>query len=175
MFGRIPNGFDDFRDCPLSTAFDQSASETHLERLNKLVYSDIRNKINIAQIIRDESLDTHRKIVTFAVGQLVLVQDVTLTSKWEVRYEGPFTVCEITKSGNYQVKDISGVVLPFTFPPNHIRPTPYRTESVDKSYPVKIILEHSFDLTLSKALIAWFNSMLKTGHQYGSKPHSESW
>jgi transposase InsO family protein len=62
MFGRVPNGFDDFRDCPTSMDFDQSSWETHLERLNRLVHPTISKKVNIAQAIRNEQLDKRRNI-----------------------------------------------------------------------------------------------------------------
>jgi hypothetical protein len=144
MFGRIPNGFDDFRLCSTSMKFDQASWETHLERLNRIVHPSIDKKVNLAQVIRNEQLDRSRKIKSYAVGQLVLVRDVTQHSKWDGKYEGPFTICSITKAGTYRVKDHSGAILPFTFPANHIRATPHLTESIDKSYPVKKIIRHTY-------------------------------
>jgi transposase InsO family protein len=126
MFGREPNGYEDYRKCPLTQEFNKVAWEHHLAKLNKLVHPSIKKRVDLVKEFQNQLLDTKRKILICNIGDLVMVKDVTRSNKWDAKCEGPFTISHITKANTYQVKDKTNSVLPFTFPANHIRLVPNR-------------------------------------------------
>jgi hypothetical protein len=145
MFGREPNGFQDYSDEKTST-FNQDAWEMHMQKLNYLVRPAIEQKVNIAQLIRQDNFNAKHKLVVFHAGDRVMAKDVTRTSKWHSFYEGPFEVVRINKGGAYILKDKSNSLLlfrPFRFPLSHLKLVPKSETLMEKSYAIKQILAHA--------------------------------
>jgi hypothetical protein len=141
MFGREPNDYQDFTDGQSET-FNQNAWEKHLEKLEMIVRPAINQKVNIAQLIREDQFNAKFKIVVFKPKDRVMAKDVTRTSKWHSFYEGPFEVIRRNMGGAYILKDSANSILPFRFPPSHLKLVTSSTPLIQKSYPVKKILSH---------------------------------
>jgi hypothetical protein len=142
MFGREPNGYENYADDPTAT-FDQDAWEKHLDKLEKIVRPAINQKVNIAQLIREDHFNAKYKIVTFQPGDNVMAKDVTRTSKWHSKYEGPFEVVRRNNGGAYILKDKTNSILPFRFPPSHLKTVAPGQTLMEKSYPIRKILAHA--------------------------------
>jgi hypothetical protein len=72
-----------------------------------------------------------------------MAKDVTRTSKWHSFYEGPFEVVRKNTGGAYILKDAANSILPFRFPPSHLKLVPKSQPLMEKSYPIKKILAHA--------------------------------
>jgi hypothetical protein len=142
MFGREPNGFQDYSDEKTNT-FNQDAWEKHMQKLNYLVRPAIEQKVNIAHLIRQDNFNAKHKLVVFHAGDRVMAKDVTRTNKWHSFYEGPFEIVKLNKGGAYILKDKANSLLPFRFPPSHLRLVPHSETLMEKSYAIKRILAHA--------------------------------
>ena len=71
-------------------------------------------EINSAvQTQRKIDLDSARQIAKpLSVGTRVMAHDPTRETKWDARYEGPFTITSQGLGGAYSLKDKMGVQLP---------------------------------------------------------------
>lgn len=72
-----------------------------------------------------------------------MAKDVTRTSKWHSFYEGPFEVVRRNTGGAYILKDRANSILPFRFPPSHLKLVTKEQPLVEKSYPIKKIISHA--------------------------------
>jgi hypothetical protein len=79
-------------------------------------------------------MNEKRKLISFDVGEFVMAKDVTRESKWKAPYVGPFRVIRCNKGGAYILEDRAKKVLPFRFPPSHLKRAPYPSEPTEISY-----------------------------------------
>jgi lipoate-protein ligase A len=64
-------------------------------------------------------------------------------NKWHSFYEGPFEVIRRNTGGAYILKDRANEILPFWFPPSHLKLVALSQELMEKSYPIKKIITHA--------------------------------
>jgi hypothetical protein len=112
-------------------------------KLNYLVRPAIEQKVNIAQLIRQDNFDTQHKMVGFHPRDKVMAKDFARTSKWHSFYEGPFEIVRLNKGGAYILKDAANSILTFMFPQSHLKLVPKSEKLMEKSYPIKRILSHA--------------------------------
>jgi hypothetical protein len=93
----------------------------------------INQKVNIAQLIREDHFNAKFKIVVFKPKDRVMAKDVTRTSKWHSFYEGPFEVIRRNMGGAYILKDSANSILPFRFPPSHLKLVTSSAPLIEKS------------------------------------------
>jgi hypothetical protein len=141
MFAREPNNYDVFTNTSNET-FNQDVWEKHLEKLKKIIRPAINQKVNIAHLIREDQFNAKFKLVVFKPKDRVMAKDVTRASKWHSFYEGPFEVICRNLGGAYILKDSANSILPFRFPPSHLKLVLSSTPLIEKSYPIKKILSH---------------------------------
>jgi hypothetical protein len=75
MFGREPNGYNDYRDEATAT-FNQDEWEKHLQKLNYIIRPTIGQKVNIARIIRRDHFNAKYKLQSFIMGNKVMANVV---------------------------------------------------------------------------------------------------
>jgi hypothetical protein len=58
-----------------------------MQKLNHLVRPAIEQRVNIAQLIRQENFNAQHKMLVFHPKDKVMAKDVTRTSKWHSFYK----------------------------------------------------------------------------------------
>jgi hypothetical protein len=76
-------------------------------------------------------------MVVFHLRDKVMAKDVTRTSKWHSFYEGPSEIDRLNKGGAYILKDAAYSLLPFRFPPCHLKLVSKLESLMEKSYLIK--------------------------------------
>jgi len=109
LFGRAPNGFEDFRDTDNSLEKEDDRMQ-RLTFINSVVFPAIFEKVAKTHTKRKEYFErSHRMLKEdFPAGSQVMVLDEMRTAKHQPKYEGPFTVNRRKPSGNYELRAIDG-------------------------------------------------------------------
>jgi len=126
LYGVKPNRFMDYNED--NSQEDEEALAERTIQLKKLVDSTRaaasinleKNKV-IQTKIQDNRADG--KIVEeLAIVTKVMVKVEGLRAKLEPRFHGKFEIAEITRSGNYKLKNASGEVMKQSWPITKLRP-----------------------------------------------------
>ena len=111
MFGRAPNGFQDYRDTEIQLE-KESDRENRLLFLNSIVFPAVFEKVGRVHSKRQlDFAKSHRMLKEdYPPGTQVMIKDEMKSAKHQPSYEGPFTVVRRKESGNYELKGVGGAI-----------------------------------------------------------------
>ena len=142
VFGKSPNGFEDWR-----TKQGQDEATALLTRSLEIrnMIENIRpqalKNIEKAQVTQRKSQNNRSKHILrsdIEIGTKVMLRNEELvTPKLSPKYTGPYTVVNIGKLGNYQLKDINNNILPQYVNINRLRITEYSESSDEDTDPIE--------------------------------------
>jgi hypothetical protein len=178
MLGRVPFGIQKYRmekkipglveEMPEEIK-DKEEWKRRLQLMNELVYPTIGKEVQRKQGILADQMNEKRKLISFDVGKFVMAKDVTRESKWNAPYVGPFCIIRCNKGGANFLEDRAKRVLPFRFPPSHLKKAPHARALTEISYVVKKILDHKGAGELKEYLVESPMGGKKLYGQLGSK------
>jgi hypothetical protein len=106
-----------------------------------------------------EDLDNKHKIIKeLKPGTRVYALDKTRESKWQPKYEGPFTIVKRNQGGAYELKDSTDKILKRKFPIDQLKIIPddaVLEENEDLHYEVEEILDYRRVDNTDEYLIKW--------------------
>ena len=113
MFNRPFNGLGDFRDVKTMDDIDKLVTKNK-EAWNVFKEAVIPGlKTRVTQVKREqrEKMNMRRQVEPLTVGEQVWIKDITRASKWELVYEGPYTILKQHQGGTYSLLDATGELL----------------------------------------------------------------
>lgn len=153
MFARKLNDFKVF-DAPVKAETSPEATEERIDFIQKIVYPSISSiQAGVARK-RNRVWNRRHRLVEFLPGSCVMARNPTPTTKFDVRYLGPFRVVRKTKGGSYVLAIADGQILPRNFAPSSLK-------LARMAFPVTSFLVHKivdFKLENGTALykVRWF-------------------
>jgi hypothetical protein len=124
LFGRKFNDFMDFTTTNTCQDLEHALKlqQTNISNLQKIVFPAVVDRNHNLRTKRNEKFNQRRNIVSIIpAGSQVMTLDVTRKSKWDPKYEGPFTVVRQTKGGAYVLADQTGTELQRRFAISHLK------------------------------------------------------
>ncbi len=116
MYGRSFNGFEDFSYVKGRVADVTSMVEERLafwKKFQEVVAPAVADRTSRYRDKIKEKMDSSHKVTgPLAVGTKVMALDHTRSSKWDPKYEGPYTVAICHKGDSYTLKGPDGQMLP---------------------------------------------------------------
>ena len=167
LFGVEMNEFDCDQVQTSKTNLRADLENRSLE-LNELMTSihptliDNIKKSKLHQTQNQNKSTKHLRIEQLPIGSKVYLVNDGLLSKLENRYSGPYIVCDVSKRGNYYLRDSTGYVLKEAFPLNKLKIITETSEVENRSdkthfEEVEKILAHKMDGNEMKFLVKWRN------------------
>lgn len=113
LFGRKRNGFADFsateptKDWATATIRQKEKADM----LSKAIWPALSELMSEIQTNQRKQMDERPQLPTISVGDRVMAVDQTHSSKWDPKYEGPFTVAICHPGGTYTLTDATGQTI----------------------------------------------------------------
>jgi hypothetical protein len=160
MFARKFNEFDDYSkmkinyaSTPLNLISENKA--TFLQDILPSVVEKSKQQKDKERISLDKK---HKIIEELKPGTRVYAIDKTRESKWQPKYEGPFTIVKRNQGGAYELKDATDKLLKRKFPMEQLKVIPDNVlleENEDLHYEVEEILDYRRENNNDEYLIKW--------------------
>ena len=120
MFGREMTTFDDWSP-PIPPSEHQLALEVRQHQIRELFDTTIpaiRQKVKDKQLKQQEAQNRRHRIVksTPKVGDTCYARIDSMKNKLEPRFNGPYQITEVTRLGNFKLKDATGTAVAGSFP-----------------------------------------------------------
>ena len=89
-----------------------------LDYMAEIVFPAIKERTDIVVKAQKEGFDKSQQIIDIPIGSYVVARLPTRNNKLAPAYEGPFTVVNKTKNGNYVLKDMTGSLTSRNYTPS---------------------------------------------------------
>jgi RNase H-like domain found in reverse transcriptase/Integrase core domain/Integrase zinc binding domain len=160
MFARKFNDFEDFSNMKInhkSTPLKLIA-ENKVTFLKDILPAIVEKSKQQKDKDRDNLDNKHNIINELKPGTRVYTLDKTRESKWNPKYEGPFTVVKRNQGGAYELKDATDKILKRKFPVDQLKIIPddaVLEENEDLHYDIEKILDYRRVDNTDEYLIKW--------------------
>ena len=169
MFGRLVNGFEDFRGVQLSDndeAFKelQKRNDAMMEVIFPAIEENIRLRGEAEAEEANKRLERGKRRSTFKLGDKVMKKVDIQSSKLQQRWEGPFVIVEVNKvTGGFRLENMVGKTLRGEFPPEKLKIVRSANEGDDEDrYVVKEIIDHRGSIGNFEYKVKWVGSKMHT-------------
>lgn len=163
MFGRSLNEFKKYGKS-VSSELNIELWKVKQSQIVDSVYPAITERVQKKKGRTAEQYIRNKNIIspdTFPPGASVMMYDKTRESKWDAKYEGPFTVIRRNRGGAYVLKDRLGETLKRTVPSDQLKLVIRKGLETgvedDNSLLIKKILSHRTVRNGYEYLIEWAN------------------
>lgn len=145
VYGRKMLRFEDW-----TTKEDENITDSILVRAEEIakqynvVKPDAVKNTQKAKEKQKITQDKNKSVVSelLSVGTRVYISNQGIRNKLDNKYEGPFTITAVTKTGNYVVKNLLGQEMSGNYPRNRLKVVSTTNKPEEEVFEVERIIEH---------------------------------